>query len=166
MRRNDPVRGEPNPASVLRFMDHLVDRAETSHQYLRETKSLPPFIKTALVSHIVQMLAALEEALDVLSEMLRRKIETRKTFRKDLKVWEEFRDDAAHVVSRMFREPSGRRHQAAYIRGTELEYAVLRYSDRDDSVSTGAEGGVSICIGDALRNARNLCEVSSKEVLK
>jgi len=162
--RTNPLRKGTSPGDVLGIMNDLIERANICHERLVARKE-PGAIVSALVSNVVQMLAALNEALCALEELCPYVKAIRTEFDHDLSMWIGFRHDAAHVVDRMLRPSPPGIHEATRIEGQSGNaYMVLGYEAISGEVRGGDNFSIRLSLRDAISRARSLFEVTSAAV--
>jgi hypothetical protein len=113
-------------------------------------------VGTCVVAGIVQYLAMFREALIILEEIAPSLKDTREHFKLDLTTWSRFRDDAAHVPDRSFREPLSWTHDAKYSDQLGPGANVLAYELENDTVTTGH--GHQMVLGQAITRAGELIQ--------
>jgi hypothetical protein len=112
---NQPIYPEVTVWDVFLFQRRCVERAEIGQEVL--TTATPATMRGEMLlfiaGGIVQTLASLEEAWNVIAELLPRAAADRDaSFDADFRHWREFRDDAAHPADRGFRFSQPRQHDA------------------------------------------------------
>lgn len=150
-----PVRSGISAWGVLGFIGELATRLDSGHKTLRRIAPKAAVLHeiitlgTFLVGGIAQTLAALEEAADILIEVAPSVADVKVGFESDFSIWSAFRDDAAHVADRTFREPVDDRHDAL-LDARSGETLVIGYNFSSDTIETGTS---SLCVESAIARA-------------
>lgn len=147
--------------AVLASIHELATTLSSGHKALRKMRISPPVFEalavgTFVAGGIAMALSAVEEAVVLLEEVAPCVGNIRGRYVSDFEVWRRFRDDAAHIVDRTFREGVRRRndHDSSIIdpqfgSGT----LVVGYDHENDMLVTGTH---TLRLGSAVQQALNI----------
>jgi hypothetical protein len=150
--------------SVSRFMEDFVSRAKACHSELAN-ESVGLVIGTALISHIVQLLAGLSEGIDALEILIpgiRSAVENR--FKADLEVWKQFRHDAAHPMSRLLFQSPTKWHEAKHSNQPGYSSA-LNYVRATNLLRTGDQPNQILDVKKAISQAELLIHFVDEQIM-
>ena len=149
---------------VLATMQHLMFFAEGGYHELR-TGNFDEIVGTFVLSGVIQSLANLREAYDILTEVAPEMRDVANPYCNDFIIWNDFRDDAAHVADRLLREAIGTRHDARSFDATlGAGTTILDYVSYADEVVTGELNTQKMNLGCAVKRGRDFVEFCNDQV--
>ena len=154
-----PVRETTHAWSVLYTFAHLYFILNLGYEVLREKKltaeatNRERVILYFVLHGIVESLAQVEEAINILAEIEPSLSDVRNPFEEDFALWRRFRDDAAHIADRTHRVSLPGQNDAR-IREDQYGYDAdtLGYDYDTDTVYTGTAH--SMPLRDAIEKAK------------